>query len=172
MSRMSTAPLAAALPLLFVTAPSSAFAAGGIKLVPEIEILALNFVVLLLLIYPVNRLLVQPLIALLAERERRSAGASARSDELRQQTSQLQGALSERLAAARAAAQGRRVEILTRAQQEERTLLDAAREEAGAQVEVVRSTIALESATARSTLESAARELAREAATGILGRAL
>lgn len=172
MSRTSTAQLTAALPLLLVVAPAPAFAAVGIKLVPEIEILALNFVVLLLLIYPVNRLLVQPLIAVLAERERRSAGASARTDELKQQTGQLQGTLSDRLAAARSAAQGRRVEILTRAQQEEREVLDAAREEARAEIEAVRSTIAEESETARSTLESGARELAREAAAGILGRAL
>ena len=171
MSRTSTARLAAALPLLLV-APAPAFAAVGIKLVPEIETLALNFVVLLLLIYPVNRLLVQPLIAVLAERERRSAGASARTDELKQQTGQLEGTLSDRLAAARSAAQGRRVEILTRAQQEEREVLDAAREEARAQIEAVRSTIAEEPETARSTLESGARELAREAAAGILGRAL
>ena len=172
MSRTWTARLTPALPLLIATAPSPAFAAVGIKLVPEVEILALNFVVLLLLIYPVNRLLVQPLIGLLAERERRSAGASARTDELRQQTGQLRGTLSERLAAARSAAQGRRLEILTRAQQEEREVLDAAREEAGAQVEAVRSTIVRESETVRRTLESDARELAREAAAGILGRAL
>ncbi len=172
MSRTSTARLTDALPLLLVAVPSPAFAAVGIKLVPEIEILALNFVVLLLLIYPVNRLLVQPLMALLAERERRSAGASARTDELRQHTGQLQGTLSDQLATARSAAQGRRREILTRAQQDEREELDAAREEASAQVEAVRSTIAEESETARSTLESDARELAREAAAGILGRAL
>ena len=147
-------------------------ASGGISLVPEIEILALNFVVLGLLIYPVNRILIQPLLALLAERERRSEGANTRAMELGQQTTGLGNTLSERLAEARAAAQTRRTEILTGAQEEERQVIEAARKDAAAEVEAVRSTIVAESQTARATLESDARELAREAAARILGRVL
>lgn len=159
--------------LVLLGAPARAFAAsGGIQLVPEIEILALNFAVLLLLIYPVNRMLIQPLIRLQAERERRSEGASARAYELQDQTSGLHETLAERLAAARSAAQTRRAEILSQAQEEERGVLEAARGDAAAQVESVRSTIAEESATARGALESDARELAREAAAEILGRTL
>lgn len=176
MSRRSTVRLAAVLPLLLlalgVAVPSSARAAAGIKLVPEVEILALNFVVLLLLIHPVNRMLIQPLIHLLAERERLGQGASTQADALRREGGDLQDRLSDRLAGARAAALARRAEILARAQQDERQVLEAARSEASGQVEAVRTTIAAESDDARAALEGDARELAREAAAGILGRAL
>jgi F-type H+-transporting ATPase subunit b len=173
MPRTSSAALAAALPPLLLGLPARAFAAGGgIELVPEPEILALNFAVLLLLIWPVNRLLIRPLVQLLEERERRGRGATERADELRNETTGLRDTLSDRLHQARAAAQTRRTEILTSAQDEEREILEGARREAARQVQGVRSTIAQESDDARRSLEGDARELAREAAAGILGRAL
>ncbi len=173
MSRVPAVSLALLTALLTpLLTPSVAFAAGGISLVPEIEVLALNFVVLGLLIYPVNRILIQPLIALLAEREARSEGANARAAELGDESSDLEGTLSERLAGARAAAQARRAEILSGAQTEERRLLEDARSAAASEVESVRSSIAADSESARSALESDARQLAREAAASILGRAL
>jgi len=163
--------VALAIPLLMVL-PDAAHAAGGISLVPEVEVLALNFVVLGLLIYPVNKLLIQPLIGLLAERERRSTGATDRVAELANDTAGLRGTLTERLGGARGSAQTRRGEILSGAQDEERRLLEAARADAAEQVEWVRSRIASELETARSTLQTDARELARDAAASILGRAL
>ncbi len=169
MPRLLAVALAA---LLLAAAPSAANAAGGISLVPEIEVLALNFVVLGLLIYPVNKLLIQPLIGLLGEREERSEGATALVAELAGETASLRGTVTERLGEARATAQGRRIEILAGAQEEERRLLEAARAHAAEQVASVRTSIANELETARATLQSDARELAREAAASILGRVL
>ncbi len=166
--------VALANPLL-IAAPNAAEAAGGaggINLVPELRVLVLNFVVLALLIYPVNRLLIQPLIALLAEREKRSEGATSRVAQLAGETAGLRETLTDRLGQARARAQGRRSEILAGAQDEERRLLGAARADAAEQVESVRTRIASELEIARATLQSDARELAREAAASILGRAL
>jgi F0F1-type ATP synthase membrane subunit b/b' len=165
--------LAVALATSFLIAlPNAAHAAGGISLVPEIEILALNFVVLGLLIYPVNKLLIQPLIALLAEREKRSAGATDRVAELAGDSNALQETLDGRLVETRGTAQARRGEILSTAQEDERRVLEAARADAAEQVESVRASIAAELETARAILQVDARELAREAAASILGRAV
>jgi len=153
-----------------VVTPAVAYA--NIDLIPEVEVLAVNFLVLLALIYPVNKLLIRPLTALLIERERRSSGAIERAAAIAAEASGLRESIAARLTAARAAAQVRRAEILGIAQERERTTLDAARRAANESVAGVRGVIAEELGTARNGLEEQARELAREAATSILGRAL
>jgi F0F1-type ATP synthase membrane subunit b/b' len=124
------------------------------------------------LIYPVNRLLVQPLLRVLDERESRTSGALAQSqklaDEARTARTELEAGLNE----ARARAQARRAAILGDGETQERALLDAAREEASRALEGVRSSVQSELAAARTSLQTEARALAREAATRILGRAV
>ena len=61
---------ASALALGLMALPVDAHAAG-LNLAPEMKLVALNIVLFVLLIYPVNRLLVQPLLRVLDERERR-----------------------------------------------------------------------------------------------------
>ncbi len=146
--------------------------AADLNLIPAAEVVATNVVLFLLLIYPVNRLLVQPLLAVLDERAARTSGALAQSQQLgadaRSARSELEASQNE----ARARAQAKRSAILGEGEVEERSLLEAARDEAHQNIESVRRSVEGELAEARRALQIDSRALAQEAATRILGRAL
>jgi F-type H+-transporting ATPase subunit b len=165
-----TIPFTALLALLLMTQP--AWAEGGLNLIPDWPTLALNLVVLGLLIYPVNRLLLQPLLAVILEREARTSGAIDRADGLVGEASAARESIDEGLLAARIEAQSRRAAVLGEAEQEERRILGEARAAANREIEGVRESIAGELTVARAALRDDARALAREAATRILGREL
>ncbi len=158
--------------LLVVAAAAPANAAAGLKLIPEVDLLLVNFAVLLVLIYPVNRLLLQPLAAVLAEREARTSGALARAEHLVSETAGGRETLEAGLLAARIEAQARRTALLAEAEAEERRLLDEARDAGKHELGEVRKGIDRELDQARESLEGDARELAKEAASRILGRKL
>lgn len=151
--------------------PASAQAAD-LNLIPDAVSVATNVALFLLLIYPVNRLLVSPLLRVLDERAERTSGALAQSERLAEQSRAARTDLDARLAEARSRAQARRLAILSDAEAEERAILEAARTEAVGNVETVRRAVSAELADARTGLESEARSLAREVATRLLGRAL
>ncbi len=157
--------------LIALAIPASAQAAD-LNLIPDAVTVATNVALFLLLIYPVNRLLVGPLLRVLDERAERTSGALAQSERLVEEARAARADLDARLAEARARAQARRVSILSDAEGEERTILEAARTEAVGSIETVRRAVSAELAEARTGLESEARSLAREVATRLLGRAL
>lgn len=161
----------AALALLALALPVDAHAAG-LNLAPEMKLVALNVLLFVLLIYPVNRLLVQPLLRVLEERERRTSGAESEVEQLGADARAARATLDAGLLEARGHAQARRAAILAAGETEERALLDAARNDAVRNVEAVRDAVQSELDAARSALESDTRALAREAATRILGRSL
>jgi F-type H+-transporting ATPase subunit b len=154
-----------------VCAPATALAAG-LNLTPSWPIVALNVGVFLLLVWPTNRFLLQPLVRVLEERERRTAGARAEAARGAEQVAALQQDLEARLRAARERAQARHAEITSAAQEETRRVLARAREEAAAEIESVRGAIAAEAEAARSALRADATALAREIAAKLLGREL
>lgn len=146
--------------------------AAELNLIPAAEVVATNVALFLLLIYPVNRLLVQPLLRVLDERAARTSGALAQSRQLGDDARAARADLEASQNEARARAQARRSAILGEGEVEERGLLEAARDEAAQSIESVRRSIEGELVEARSALQTDARALAREAATRILGRAL
>ncbi len=146
--------------------------ASGLELIPDLGALLINFAVLLALIYPVNRLLLQPLVAVLVEREARTGGARARAEELVSETASRRETLEARLLAARAEAKGRRATLLAEAEAEERRLLDEARQAGRRELQEVREGIGRALEEARVGIAGDARGLAREAASRILGRTL
>jgi F0F1-type ATP synthase membrane subunit b/b' len=166
----SKLPVITSLLCLGPAAPASA--AGGLNLIPDPFLLVVNFTVLLLLIYPVNRLLLKPLAAVLAEREARTSGARERAERLSSESLAERASLEERSLAARAQAQARRAALLAEADSEARALIGAAREVGQRELEEVRAAVAEELASARDSLASEAKKLAREAASQILGRKL
>lgn len=155
---------------LFGTRP--ALAAGELKLEPDPFTLLVNLVVLALLIYPVNRLLLRPLVAVLQEREERTAGASEHAERLLAEAAQCRDEVEHKLGAAREAAQARRAAVLAEAVEEERRVIGAARDDANREIEAVRGSISDELESAREMLRAEARTLASEASARILGRAL
>lgn len=134
--------------------------------------MALDVAVFLMLVYPTNRLLLQPLVRVLEERERRTAGARAEAARDLEAGAGLQQDLEAQLRAARERAQARHAEIAAATQSETRRVLVRAREEAQAEVESMRATIAGELESARGTLRAEANILAREIAAKLLGRPL
>ena len=159
--------LAAAAALL----PSVAQAAE-LNLAPDWKIVATDIAVFGLLIYPVNRMLIGPMLRLVAERQRATEGSLDEAGELQKRSVELGRELETRLTEARARANARRTEILTAAEQEERALLGAASADAARTIEAARTAIDADLVEARGALERDASELAREAAARLLGRAL
>lgn len=162
--------IATALAVLGSVGP--AHAAGDLVLVPDLRIVALYIVVFAILIYPVNRLLLQPLVRTLVERQRRSEGALERAASLRDEAAAAGVEVERRSATARAEAQRRRLAILSEASEEERALIGAARGDADRAIEAVRASVAAELTDARQALRNDARALARDAAARVLGREL
>lgn len=155
-----------------VLAPLPALASGGLVLFPEPRQLAVNIVIFLALIYPVNRLLLRPLVQVLEERELRTRGALARAVAVDEQAASLRSELESHLAEARAQAAERRLAILAEGEREDALRLEAALGEAAETLETVRTGISAELAAARQELRADATALGREAASRILGRSL
>jgi F-type H+-transporting ATPase subunit b len=152
--------------------PSEAAAAGELNLIPHWPQVAINLVVFVLLIYPVNRLLIQPLLRLVEEREHRTAGAVADAGRLDGEAAAQRARLEAQLAEGRARAQVRRAAILADAETQERSLLEAASRDAAKTIETVRTAVNADLVAARTSLQTEARGLAAEAATRLLGRPL
>ena len=151
--------------------PTAAHAAG-LNLIPDVVAVATNVVLFLLLIYPVNKLLVGPLLRVLDERAERTSGALAKAEALTGEARATRADLEERLRQARARAQARRNAILADGEVDERAVLEAARTEAVGNIETMRHSVHAELISARAGLETETRALAREVATRVLGRAL
>ena len=146
--------------------------AQGLNLIPRREFVLANLVVLLLLIWPVNRLLIAPLMRVLLEREARTRGSADQTGGLIADAEAARERLEARRKQARREAAERRSEINNRIKAEEQQRLDAARAEAAESLAAVRNSIAAEAEQARATLRSDARALAQLAAERILGRPL
>jgi F-type H+-transporting ATPase subunit b len=174
--------LAASLLLAFAT-PAAA-AEGGLEIFPDLfKILGaganpfqshfLQLILLfLLLIAPVNRLVLTPLLRVLEERGAHIEGARKRAGEV---GAQADGALARYSAAveeARKQAGELRKEALDRARGDHVRILAEARRGAEAEVAQARSGMASALAEARSVLRAQSEGLAREAAARVLGRPL
>jgi len=146
--------------------------ASELNLIPDAAVVATNVALFLLLVYPVNKILVQPLLRVLDERAARTSGAVSESQRLRDEARARRVDLDTRLAEIRARAQARRSAILGEGEVQERAVLDAAREEASGIVDAVRRSVQSELVEVRQGLPTDARVLAHEAATRILGRTL
>jgi F-type H+-transporting ATPase subunit b len=152
--------------------PGAARAAEGLNLIPSVPLLFANLTVFALLIYPVHRLLIGPLVRVLDERERRTTGALESAAQVGRDSAQQRAELEVRLARGRAEAQERRARILAETKAEEQRRLDAARQEAASELSSLRAVIEGELEQARQSLRADARALADEAAARILGRPL
>ena len=130
-------------------------------------------VLFLLMIAPVNRIVLKPLLRVLDERSAKIEGARKRAGEISAQAEVVLGAVRARSGggsqAGRGASQGRarRARAASR-----RSLLAEARQRAESEVAGARSGIAGALAGARAELRGGTEALAREAAARVLGRPL
>ena len=125
------------------------------------------FVFLLLVL---NKVLFQPYLALLDERESRTSGAQHDSADLEHEGARLRSQYEERLAQARSNAIAERERILQTARQEREKILGQARQEADRHLARVRQEIAAALQVERRLAATEAAAIAAEIASKVLGR--
>lgn len=142
------------------------FGLGGLG---TLWIMLIGFVVL---IFPLNALLFQPIFRALDARAERIEGARARSTQLENEADEVLERYETAVRGARIDAETARQAQLGEAREEQAALTAQARSNAEAELERTRAELARSLDDARATLRSAADDLATQAAEQVLGRTL
>jgi F-type H+-transporting ATPase subunit b len=174
MSRQSLSSIATAIPVsaigLLVALPAQA-AGDSLEIFPDARIFYL-IVLFVLLIFPVNKLLFHPIFRVLDEREARIEGARKRADQIGAEAEATLARYRSAVRSARDEAESDRKQVLEGARREQAELTGSVRSEAEVEISRARQEVAEALKDARSQLRERAEELAREAATRVLGRSL
>jgi F-type H+-transporting ATPase subunit b len=125
------------------------------------------FVILWLIL---NKVLFQPYLKLLDERERRTTGAQHDSTELEHESARLRAQYEEKIAQARSLAAAERERILQTAREEREKILGEARQEAEQTLAARRKEIATALEVERRLAAAEATTIAQEIASKVLGR--
>ena len=138
----------------------------------HVGLLVALIVFFFLLVAPVNQFVFKPILKVLDEREERIAGTRARAAQLERQADEVLGRYESSVQAVREEAERERRSLLEAARGDAVGATGEARGEAESEIEQARSEIASALDAARVTLRSQSEELARQAASSVLGRAL
>lgn len=117
-------------------------------------------------------LILEPTQKLLEERAKRTTGALADAEKLRDEAADLQTEFDRKLAEARIAGSSAGDQVRRDAEAQEHQILDQARNDSARLVEEVRDRIRAETEQARTTLRDDADTLAKLVAEKVLGRAV
>lgn len=168
----SAAPLWAAALCTGLPALARAASEGGLVLVPRLDLLGALLLLFVLLVIPVNQLLFAPLLRVLDEREDRIGGTRRKAERLEREAATVleryQGSVREVREEAELARRALLEEVRADVQRE----TAAARRDAESRIESARAELAGSLDEARASLRAQATQLAREAASRVLGRAL
>ncbi len=157
---------------------AQAAAAGGDNLVilpPLADVVdrMLPLVVLFcLLVIPVNHLVFKPLFRVLDERAERIDGTRRRAERLEREADEVLASYERSVQEVREEAEAERRAHLDRTRAESQDNTGAVRAEADREIARARRALAESLESTRATLRAQARELAREAAARVLGRAV
>jgi F-type H+-transporting ATPase subunit b len=151
---------------------SPAMASGALVLIPDAFMLPVLIVFFALLIYPLNKLLFQPIFHALDARAERIAGARVRSEQLQREADRVLGQYETAIREARAVSEVARQTRLEAAREEQVGLTTTARGEAERELETARGELHRSIDDARESLRASAEGLATAAAERVLGRAL
>ena len=161
-----------------------AFAAGELVLIPDAELfgvfglgdgIGMLWVMLagfVVLIFPLNALMFQPIFRALDERDERIQGARDRSAQLQSEADDVLGRYETAIREARSESESQRQTQLAAARDEQATLTTQARSDAEQELERARGELNRSLEEARTTLRASADDLATAAAEQILGRSL
>lgn len=155
---------------MLIAPPASA--SEGLTLMPTWSTLATLLVLFVILVPILNALLFQPVLHVLDEREQRIDGARRRADELTRQAEETLQRYERTVSEARTSAEAERKQALEDAQRQHAATVAGERGKAEQVLERTRGELTGALDAARSELEAQARELARDVATRVLGRAL
>ena len=177
--RSATRPAAvisrAALAVALIALPAAAFAEGGghgLVLVPDLPMLVALIVLFVLLVAPANALVFKPLLRVLDEREARTAGTRAKAEKLEHEAAAILLRYETAVREARDEGERSRRALLGEVRSEVQREVAEARRAAEGQLERARTEIDAALGSSRSSLRGEAQELARQAASQVLGRAL
>jgi len=129
-----------------------------------------QIIIFLILWLILNKLLFQPYLQLLAERERKTTGAQHDSSDLEHEGARLKAQYEERLARAQAAGYAAKDAIVQEGRQQREKILTHAREEAASTLHQVRREVATAMEQERRLAAAEAATVAGEMVTKVLGR--
>jgi F-type H+-transporting ATPase subunit b len=152
--------------------PLAARSAGGLVLAPDWPILFGLVVFFVLLVVPLDRLLFRPVFRVLDERDQKIAGTRARAAQLEREAQESFDRYEASVRAAREEAEQARRSVLERARADALGATGEARAQVEREIESARADIGRSLESARATLRSQSQELASQAASRVLGRAL
>ena len=158
--------------LLALAASPAAAAEDGLVIFPEFSQMIPLMVLFVLLIFPANKLIFQPLLDVLEERAAQIEGARAKARDVSSEAEEVLGRYQAAVTVARTDAEGARRGALETARREQARLTGEARGQAERQVGEAREQVASAAEAARAELRGDAEQLARDAASQVLGRGL
>ncbi len=159
---------------VFVSAVAAApaRAAGSLELTPDLWVTGILLVCFVAIIFPLNSLIFQPLLRVMAEREDRIDGARTRATQVQEQAEEALGRYEESIRTAHEEVTAARREKLDAARNEMQSITRDAKDAAAGELSRNREEIGASLEEARQTLRSSANELAQVAAERILGRSV
>ena len=132
--------------------------------------IAYQIILFLVLWVILNKVLFQPYLHLLAERERKTTGAEHDSSELEHEGARLKAQYEEKIAQAQAAGYAAKDAILQDGRQQRKKILSQAREEATGTLERVRNEVVAALEQERLVAAAEVATVAGEMVTKVLGR--
>ena len=147
-------------------------ASGGLDIAPDVRELAWLLALFALLVWPAQRFVFAPLLAVLEARDARMDGARARAREVGTRGDAVMARYQQAVSAARREADGLREEQLRAARAAQAQVRADARAQAEAQAQRVREEVATAHADARRALREQGEALGLEVASRVLGRQL
>jgi F-type H+-transporting ATPase subunit b len=151
--------------------PAAARAAGGgLEIIPDPSRLVPLLVLFLILVPVLNRLLFQPLLGVLDEREQRIDGARSQAVELAQKAAVLLAQHEDAIRRAREVAHVEQTRLVEEARAAHQSTVGEARHAAEAEITGARAELASAAESVRASLGAEAEPLAREIAARLLGR--
>lgn len=156
----------------FLLARQALASEGGLELIPTLDRLIPLLVLFALVVLPTNALLFRPVFRALDAREERIAGSRRRADQLARDADAILERYESAVQGAREDAERDRTARLEAARALHAEETGRARAESEAEIARARDELAAGLAEARAALGGQARELARQAAARVLGRAL
>jgi F-type H+-transporting ATPase subunit b len=157
---------------VLLAARGAAAASDGLVLLPEPTRIVPLLVLFCLLVIPVNQLIFKPMFRVLDERAERIDGAKQRAERLEREADEVLARYERSVQEVREEAEVERRAHLDRARAESQDNTGAVRSEADQEIARARGALAESLESTRETLRAQARELAREAAARVLGRAV
>jgi F0F1-type ATP synthase membrane subunit b/b' len=154
--------------------PVAAFAeeGHGLVLLPELGRIAPLILLFVVLIPFSNALVLKPLLRVLDERDSRIGGTRAKADRLEHEAAEILARYERAVRETRDEGERARRTLLTEVRSEAQREIASARSDAETRLTGARGEIGASLETARGSLRGQAEDLARQAASQVLGRAL